>query len=87
MQADPIDARARRPATSAAPPPSCSGQAYVTAYNLMRAQPRARSSSVADILIERRELHGDEVTELLDSVDLDKPEIDLLVDPEAWPKP
>ena len=61
------------------------GQAYVTAYNLVRHN-REAVASVADTLIERRELHGDEVTDLLDSVDLHTPEIDLL-DPEAWPKP
>jgi ATP-dependent Zn protease len=84
MQADPIgsvlgDPDKRRSAAQLL------GQAYVTAYNLVRHN-REAVARVADTLIERRELHGDEVTDLLDSVDLRKPEIDLL-DPEAWPKP
>jgi ATP-dependent Zn protease len=84
MQADPIgavlgDPDKRRTAAQLL------GQAYVTAYNLVRHN-REAVARVADTLIERRELHGDEVTDLLDSVDLHKPEIDFL-DPEAWPKP
>jgi len=38
-----------------------------------------------DTLVERKELHGDEVVELLDSVGLEKPEIDFL-DDAVWPK-
>jgi hypothetical protein len=36
------------------------------------------------VLVERRELHGDEVVELLDSIDLRVPEVDLLEE-SSWP--
>jgi hypothetical protein len=39
---------------------------------------------IADALIDRKELHGDEVGVLLDSVRLKRPDIDL-TDPETWP--
>jgi cell division protease FtsH len=60
------------------------GQAYVTAYNLVRNN-RDGVQRIADTLVERREMHGDEVVSLLDSVGLSKPQIDLL-DPATWPK-
>jgi ATP-dependent Zn protease len=60
------------------------GQAFVTAYNLI-AHNRNAVSRIADILEERREMHGDEVVEVLDSVGLVKPDIDLM-DDAAWPK-
>ncbi|HET9104960.1 MAG TPA: AAA family ATPase [Solirubrobacteraceae bacterium] len=59
------------------------GQAYVTAYALMDGNRRALEA-IADTLIERKELHGDEVGELLDRVGLVKPELDLN-DPATWP--
>jgi ATP-dependent Zn protease len=59
------------------------GQAYITAYALMDAN-RAGLEKIADALVERKELHGDEVGELLDSVGLIKPELDL-TDPATWP--
>ncbi len=37
------------------------------------------------MLIERREMHGDEVVELLDEVGLVEPTIDL-TEERAWPK-
>ena len=37
------------------------------------------------MLIERRELHGDEVVAVLDQVGLRKPDIDLM-DDATWPK-
>ena len=40
---------------------------------------------IADELIKRREIHGDEVVELLDRVGLERPKMDPL-DEEAWPK-
>ena len=60
------------------------GQAYVTAYALMAAN-REGIEQIADTLIDRKELHGDEVGELLDSVGLHKPQLDLM-DPGTWPK-
>jgi len=60
------------------------GQAYVTAYSLM-ATNRAPLERIADTLVERKEMHGDEVVDLLNSVDLKRPEIDLMND-STWPK-
>jgi ATP-dependent Zn protease len=60
------------------------GQAYVTAYTLM-AQNREPLEKIADTLVERKEMHGDEVVDLLASVGLKRPEIDLM-DDGTWPK-
>ena len=60
------------------------GQAFVTAYQLV-VQNKDKVERIADVLIERRELHGDEVVELLDSVGLVEPVIDLL-DERTWPR-
>jgi cell division protease FtsH len=60
------------------------GQAYVTAYALMAAN-RDALDAIADALVERKELHGDEVGELLDSVHLNRPELDLM-NPATWPE-
>ncbi len=60
------------------------GQAYVTAYNAI-AYNRAQVEHVAEVLAERKELHGDEVIELLDQAQLARPQLDLL-DPRTWPK-
>ena len=60
------------------------GQAYLAAHQLVAANKPA-VEHVADVLVERRELHGDEVVSLLDSLDLQLPEVDLTAD-EAWPR-
>jgi ATP-dependent Zn protease len=60
------------------------GQAYVTAFHLVRRN-REQVEQIAEVLIERRELHGDEVVELLERARLQEPTIDLL-DEAAWPK-
>jgi ATP-dependent Zn protease len=60
------------------------GQAYVSAYSLINAN-REGVERIAQLLIERKELYGDEVTELLSSVGLRRPEIDLL-DDRTWPE-
>jgi ATP-dependent Zn protease len=59
------------------------GQAYVQAYNTVRANKDA-TERVADTLVERKELYGDELVGLLDSCKLKKPEIDLTAE-ETWP--
>lgn len=59
------------------------GQAFVTAYQLIL-QNKDAVEQIADTLIEKREMHGDEVVELLDSVGLKEPEIDLMAE-ETWP--
>jgi ATP-dependent Zn protease len=60
------------------------GQAYVTAYNTVD-QNHRQVEQIAEELIERKEMHGDEVVDLLDRVGIRKPDIDYL-DPKAWPK-
>jgi ATP-dependent Zn protease len=59
------------------------GQAYVCAYSLM-ATNRHKIEEIADALVLRKEMHGDEVVDLLDSVDLTRPRIDL-EDDRTWP--
>lgn len=46
---------------------------------------RAGLEKIADALVERKEICGDEVGELLDSVALTRPELDLM-DPATWPQ-
>jgi ATP-dependent Zn protease len=60
------------------------GQAYLAAHHLVE-QNKDAVSRVADALVERRELHGDEIVDLLDAQELRLPEVDLTKD-EAWPK-
>jgi len=59
------------------------GQAYVTAYSMI-ASNRNQIERIADTLIERREMHGDEVVDLLNSVGLTRPQIDM-TDDSTWP--
>jgi ATP-dependent Zn protease len=59
------------------------GQAYVMAYSLM-ANNREALERIADELMDRKEMHGDEVGELLDRVGLVRPQIDLN-DDTTWP--
>jgi ATP-dependent Zn protease len=60
------------------------GQAYVTAYALI-ASNRDGVERIADTLAARKEMHGDEVVDLLDSVGLQRPQIDLM-DDSTWPR-
>jgi ATP-dependent Zn protease len=60
------------------------GQAYLAAHHLMEAN-RDAVSRIADALVAKRELYGDEVVRLLDAQRLTLPEIDLTKD-EAWPR-
>jgi ATP-dependent Zn protease len=60
------------------------GQAYVTAYALM-ASNRGPIERIADTLVERKEMHGDEVVDLLNSVGLTRPQFDLM-DDSTWPQ-
>jgi ATP-dependent Zn protease len=59
------------------------GQAYVGAYALMAAN-RESLEQIAETLIERKEIYGDEVTELLNRVGLKRPRVDLM-DDSTWP--
>jgi cell division protease FtsH len=60
------------------------GQAYLAAHHLVQANKEA-VGRIADELVLRRELYGDEILQLLDAQDLRVPEIDLTKD-EAWPR-
>ena len=59
------------------------GQAYLAAHHLVLAN-KGAVERVADALVDRRELHGDEVVRLLDAQGLRLPEVDLLAE-DAWP--
>jgi ATP-dependent Zn protease len=60
------------------------GQCYLTAVCLIRHN-RDKVASIADILVERKEMHGDEVVELLEAAALEAPDIDL-TDESIWPR-
>jgi ATP-dependent Zn protease len=60
------------------------GQAYITAFACMRHN-REGVARVAETLMERRELYGDEVADVLNAANLEAPAIDLL-DESLWPK-
>src|SRR5205085_4637037 len=51
------------------------GQAYFLAYHTMD-QNREQIERIADHLVERKELYGDEVVDLLEEVGIKKPRID-----------
>ncbi len=59
------------------------GQGFVVAYQTI-VQNRQATERIADELVEKGELYGDDVTSLLDGVGLRKPEIDVL-DEAVWP--
>jgi ATP-dependent Zn protease len=59
------------------------GHAYITAYQLI-ATNREAVEQIAETIIDRKEMYGDEVVELLERVRLQRPEIDLL-DDRTWP--
>ncbi len=59
------------------------GQAYMKAHLLVEAN-KDGVERIADKLVERREMHGDEVIDMLDAADLKVPEVDL-ADDAVWP--
>jgi ATP-dependent Zn protease len=59
------------------------GQAYVNAYNLVD-QNKDAVEKIADTLVVRRELYGNELVELLNSVGLKEPKVELDKE-ESWP--
>jgi ATP-dependent Zn protease len=59
------------------------GQAFVTAYNLVRLN-KDKIERVADAVIEQREIYGDDLVRLLNEQNFVKPEIDW-TDEEIWP--
>jgi cell division protease FtsH len=60
------------------------GQAYITAACCVRHN-REAVARVAETLVQKRELYGDEVVELLEAAELEAPAIDVL-DESIWPK-
>ena len=60
------------------------GQAYVKAYHLMDENKEA-VEKLADALVERRELYGDELIALLNEANLRKPDLDV-TDDATWPQ-
>jgi ATP-dependent Zn protease len=60
------------------------GQAYVTAFNFVQAN-KGKVEAVAGDLIDKREIYGDELLELLAAQDFAKPKIDWTKD-ETWPR-
>jgi ATP-dependent Zn protease len=60
------------------------GQAYVSAHNLVLHNKDA-VEKIADELVVRREVFGDELVEILDNAKLTMPEIDY-ADEASWPK-
>jgi ATP-dependent Zn protease len=60
------------------------GQAYITAVCLVRHN-REQVAQIAEVLLQRKELHGDEVVEVLDAAHLEPPVIDVN-DESIWPK-
>jgi ATP-dependent Zn protease len=60
------------------------GQAYVAAHNVVLHNKDA-VERIADALVERQELFGDELLELLDGSHLQQPELDYAKE-ETWPK-
>jgi ATP-dependent Zn protease len=81
--ADPIASILRDP-TKRATTAQILGQAYVTAFNFVQAN-KEKVEGVAGELIEKREIYGDELLELLDSQDFTEPKIDWTKD-ESWPR-
>jgi ATP-dependent Zn protease len=61
------------------------GQSYVVAHNLV-AYNREAIEKIADTLVARREIFGDDLIDLLDSVGLRVPEVDY-EDESNWPPP
>jgi ATP-dependent Zn protease len=60
------------------------GQAYLRAYHLMLANKPA-IETIANTLVEKREMYGNEVVALLNSLPVTVPEVDLLAE-ETWPR-
>ncbi|HEV8151923.1 MAG TPA: AAA family ATPase [Solirubrobacteraceae bacterium] len=82
MEGDPIGSVLSDPAKRRAAA-QILGQAYLTAVCCMRHN-REAVAAVADALVRRRELYGDEVIELLDRAEPQAPAIDV-TDRSIWP--
>jgi ATP-dependent Zn protease len=60
------------------------GQAYLSAHLLIEHN-RTQVEKIAQVVIERRELYGDEILGLLNEANLQTPQVDL-TDEKVWPK-
>jgi hypothetical protein len=60
------------------------GQAYTTAFNFVLAN-RAKVERIADVLVQKREIYGDDLLELLDQQKFVKPDINWTQE-DTWPK-
>jgi cell division protease FtsH len=60
------------------------GHAFVTAYNLILAN-KEKIQAVADEVMEKKEIYGDDLVRLLDAQDFEKPQIDW-TDESIWPQ-
>jgi cell division protease FtsH len=60
------------------------GRAFVTAYAFIVYNKKA-VEKIADAVLEQKEIYGDDLNRLLDSVELKKPEIDWMKE-ESWPQ-
>jgi ATP-dependent Zn protease len=60
------------------------GYAYYVAYNTM-SQNKEAVEKVANVLVERKEIHGDDVVDLLNGVNLQPAKIDYLEE-RTWPR-
>jgi ATP-dependent Zn protease len=60
------------------------GQAYIRAYHLMAANKPALTH-IADTLVEKREMYGNEVVQLLEGLTVTVPQVDLFAE-ETWPR-
>jgi ATP-dependent Zn protease len=83
MDSDPMGSVLSDPAKRAAAA-QILGQAYLTAVCCMRHN-REAVARVAETLVQRKELYGDEVVALLEQADPGAPVIDV-TDTEIWPK-
>jgi ATP-dependent Zn protease len=83
MQGDPVAAVLSDPSKRRAVA-QILGQAYMTALCCVRHN-REAVAQIADVLVQKRELYGDEVVELLEAAKLEPPVIDVL-DEQIWPK-
>jgi hypothetical protein len=59
------------------------GEAFVTAYNLIKLN-REKVQYVADQVIEKKEIFGDDLVRMLDAQDFQRPDIDW-TDEATWP--
>ena len=59
------------------------GQAYVTAHNFIKHN-RDGVEKIADEVVARREIYGDDLVELLQSAKLEQPRVDLMEE-ASWP--